>query len=217
MRMLALLFLIFHQGSFAKAILDHEICDHDFSALARGRSFEALTKLAKRLSKKDLKCLFQKSIYNGSPDIAFFQPTSTKEEFARIFGKNSLPFMNTFEKQVFSLKDQTFGYNFHQRMKYTGPGFFKVVSQDNGILIDFAANFEHEIKSADLSTFATIKIPEPRNNQHNLFYGGNTKDYCVRLLYDHENKRDIAVVCQGFRSFAGLRRAFIWDILIRKW
>lgn len=221
-----LLSIIFAEVSLAKPSLAKENCLKEFQELAQGMSYEELTTFAKRLNKRDLKCLYKQAQTLGAPKLSFFTPTNSErdaKEMAIIFGKNSMPFHNRFEKHLFAMDSDDdgpgviYGYNFHNGMSITGPGFFKAQPFGQSILLDFNGNFEREIPSIELSTIENVKTTVPRNNHFNLFYGGETRDYCHRLLYDEEEERDIAVVCEGYRSFFGIRLPFIWDILIRKW
>ncbi len=218
-----MIFFFFCLNLSAKPYLDQKQCLLEFSMLAEGRSYDDMVALAKRLKKRDLQCLYRASEHSGAPDINFFEPAT--DTMAVLFGKNSMPFANTFEKHLFSSRarrtatdvDGIYGYNFHRGMRFTGPGFFKVSKLDDQILIDFSADFENEITSHDLQAMRGSKVSLPKNNAANAFFGGRTKDYCRRLIYDEKNQRDIAVVCQGHRNFLGCRPAFIWDILIRQW
>lgn len=216
------------QHAQSSPYLNQGQCLEEFTLLAENRSHDELIALAKRLTKTDLKCLFGDAEKLGAPNLSFFQPQAGSpgtRAMARIFGKNSMPFLNTFEKHVFSTVNPEgvgygnhfFGYNFHRHMGLTGPGFFKVSQLEQVVLIDFTTDFQQELFEEDLASVEGIRVSLIKNNNANLFFGGETKDYCRRLLYDEDNQRDIAVVCEGYRSFFGHRTAFIWDILIRQW
>lgn len=202
-----------------RSLIKGACLEHFHAALSGDKSYTTLIGMAKRLTSKDLKCLYRRSADRGPPDMSFFLPSEGREKAVVIFGKNSAPIFNRFEKHVFHLDDgSVYGYNFHRAMRWTGPGFFGVSLKNGSILIDFSLDFDQEISLSSLAKVDGIIVHRIKSNHRNLFFGGNTKDYCHSLLYDDAKKRDLAIICQGHRTFFGItRKPFIWDILIRKW
>ena len=135
-----------------------------------------------QVNKNDMINLFEIAKDNLEPEyFVDIKESQLKEKIH--FGKNSLPMFNNFQKRfAFSnggSKTEILGYN-HQSMSWiTGPGYFNVLSSEDG-LSSCVIDYNH-IPETTCDSWPSIKDNDgfPRN----LVYGG-MQDY-MKKISDH--------------------------------